>query len=229
MTMMENNGLNKRDVSRKKGVLDMLSQQLFRSLLWLMSHLMYRVKHRGLKNIPQHGGAVLVCNHVSFVDALLISSVVERPVRFVMDKRIYQSPMLNWFFRLAKTIPICSQKQDPKTFRNAFDAIDDALTHGEIVCIFPEGKLTRDGALNTFRPGIEKIIGRNPVPVVPMALRGLWGSFFSHEGKGVFNRGGGRFWSRVEVEALPLVPSEKTTAGLLEDKVLSLSASSFRN
>jgi len=195
---------------------------VLRFFIWILSHTMYRVKHKGLHNIPDEGGVVLVCNHVSFVDALLIAGAVRRPMRFVMDKNIFNSPGLHWFFKIAKTIPITSQKQDPELFAQAFDTISGALKNGEVVCIFPEGKLTRNGEMNTFRPGIEWIVERDGVPVVPMALKGLWGSFFSHEGKGAFKAGAGRWWSRVELEASVPVAAEEVSAELLQGRVSTL-------
>lgn len=184
-----------------------------RFLIWVLSHTLYRVRHEGLQNIPEEGGALIVCNHVSYVDALLLAGAVRRPMRFIMVKTIYDLPVLNFVFRTVRAIPIIGRQTDPETYRNAFEAVDGALAAGELVCIFPEGMLTRDGELNEFKPGVEKILARRPVPVVPMALRGLWGSFFS--GKGGFMRKPSRFWSRVDVvAAAPLDPRQVTADGL---------------
>lgn len=175
-----------------------------RFLVWLLGHSLYRVEHRGLEAIPEEGPAVLVCNHVSFVDALLIGGAVRRPVRFVMYYKIYQLPVLNFIFRTAGTVPIAARHEDLLVYDAAFKKIAEYLRNGEVVCIFPEGKLTGDGELNEFKGGIERILEENPVPVIPMALQGLWGSFFSRDpAKGFFKR----FWSRIRLVAgTPLLP-----------------------
>ncbi|MCY1503761.1 Lysophospholipid transporter LplT [compost metagenome] len=175
-----------------------------RFLVWLLGHSLYRVEHKGLEAIPEEGSAVLVCNHVSFVDALLIGGAVRRPVRFVMYYKIYQLPVLNFIFRTAGTVPIAARHEDLLVYDAAFKRIAEYLKNGEVVCIFPEGKLTGDGELNEFRGGIERILEENPVPVIPMALQGLWGSFFSRDpAKGFFRR----FWSRIRLVAgAPLSP-----------------------
>ena len=175
-----------------------------RFMIWLLSHSMYRVEHKGLEAIPDEGAAVLVCNHVSFVDALLIGGAVRRPVRFVMYYKIYNLPVLNFIFRTAGTVPIAGRNEDLLIYDAAFKKIAEYLRNGEVVCIFPEGKLTTDGELNEFKNGIERIIVENPVPVIPMALQGLWGSFFSRDPhKGLFKR----LWSRITLVAgTPVAP-----------------------
>ncbi|MBO3277219.1 MFS transporter [Pseudomonas schmalbachii] len=177
-----------------------------RFLVWLLSHSMYRVDHRNLEAIPDEGPAVLVCNHVSFVDALLIAGSVRRPVRFVMYYKIFQLPVLNFIFRTAGAVPIAARHEDERIYQRAFERVAEYLKAGEVVCIFPEGKLTADGEMNEFRGGVERIIEETPVPVVPMALQGLWGSFFSRDpAKGFFKR----FWSRVcLVAGQPLAPEQ---------------------
>lgn len=160
-----------------------------RFLVWLLGHSMYRVRHQGLDAIPEEGPAVLVCNHVSFVDALLIAGAVRRPVRFVMYYKIFRIPVLNFVFRTAGAVPIAARHEDEAIYTEAFERISRYLSNGEVVCIFPEGKLTADGEINEFKAGVERILEANPVPVVPMALRGLWGSFFSRDPhKGFFRR-----------------------------------------
>ena len=132
---------------------------------------------------PKQGAAVLVCNHVSFVDAIVIMAESPRPIRFVMDHRIFRTPFVGWLFRHAKAIPIAPAHEDAEAAGASLRrAARRALADGELVCIFPEGKLTRTGEINPFSHGITEILGRQPAPVVPMALRGLWGSVFSrHE------------------------------------------------
>ena len=155
-----------------------------RFLVWAISHTMYRVRHEGLDTIPEKGPAVLVCNHVSYMDACLLAGAVRRPIRFVMHRNIYRLPVLNFIFRTGRTIPILSENEDREVFEAAFRDIREGLADGDLFCIFPEGKLTTDGEVDRFRKGIERIVGETPVPVVPMALRGLWGSYFSREGRG---------------------------------------------
>ncbi|MFL9814979.1 MFS transporter [Stutzerimonas sp. VN223-3] len=177
-----------------------------RFLVWLLGHSMYRVRQQGLDAIPEEGPAVLVCNHVSFVDALLIAGAVRRPVRFVMYYKIFRIPVLNFIFRTAGAVPIAARHEDEAIYTEAFERISRYLSNGELVCIFPEGKLTTDGEMNEFKAGVERVLQANPVPVVPMALRGLWGSFFSRDPNKGFLR---RIWSRVDlVASAPVAASE---------------------
>ncbi len=193
-----------------------------RFLVWLISHSMYRVRHQGLENIPERGAAVLVCNHVSYMDAPLLAGAVRRPIRFVMDKRIYALPVLYFIFRTGRAIPIAARKDAPEIYDAAFAAIREGLDQGDLICIFPEGRLTDDGEVGLFRRGLERIVAETPVPVVPMALRGLWGSFFSREGAGAFRKRRGRFWSRVAIAAgAPVSPAQASADGLRE-QVLAL-------
>lgn len=190
-----------------------------RFVIWMLSHTMYRVDHKGMDNIPEEGPVVLVCNHVSYVDALLIAGACPRPVRFVMDRAIAEMPGMKWFFRLAKTIPICSPKADAEVYETAFRRIREELADGQVVCIFPEGKLTKDGEIDTFRAGIERIIAETPVPVIPMALDGLWGSFFSHKDGLALTKTPRRFWSRVSIKLDEALPPDEVSASVLQQKV----------
>lgn len=191
-----------------------------RFLIWLLSHTMYRVTHHGLETIPDRGGAIIVCNHVSFVDALLLAGAVRRPIRFVMFKPIFEIPVLNFVFRTGRAIPIIGRREDEAVYEAAFKTIREGLRAGDLLCIFPEGKLTTDGEIDRFRPGIERILQETPVPVIPMALKGLWGSFFSHK-EGAFKHPS-RFWSRVDVVAGPVLPPEALTADALQARVAEL-------
>ena len=187
-----------------------------RFLIWLLGHSMYRVEHRNLEAIPDEGPCVLVCNHVSFVDALLIGGAVRRPVRFVMYYKIYRLPVLNFIFRTAGTVPIAGRQEDEVIYERAFERISAYLRAGEVVCIFPEGKLTADGEMDVFRAGITRILENDPVPVVPMALQGLWGSFFSRDPhKGFFRR----LWSRVCLVAGQPVAPEAAQPEYLQEQV----------
>ncbi|HEY0178909.1 MAG TPA: MFS transporter [Dokdonella sp.] len=152
---------------------------LMRFQCWVLVNLLYRIDVDGLEHVPEHGPALLVCNHVSYMDALIVGGVVRRPLRFVMYYKIFRIPLLNFVFRTAKAIPIAGRGEDAALLERAFEEIDRALADGELVCVFPEGGLTRDGEIAPFRGGVERILARRAVPVVPLALRGLWGSVFS--------------------------------------------------
>jgi len=196
---------------------------LMRFLSWVFVNVMYRIKVHGLENIPEKGPALIVCNHVSFMDALVIGGSVRRPVRFVMDRNIFRIPVMGFIFRTAHAIPIAPAREDPAALNQAFDRIDAELADGEVVCIFPEGKLTRDGEMNEFKRGVERILGRRPVPVVPMALRGLWGSFFSRrDGKAAMSQLPRRFWSRIELIATAPVHGDTASAEDLQRIVAGL-------
>jgi len=160
---------------------------LLRFVAWLVTHALYRVRSIGTERLPEGGPVVLVCNHVSFVDAVVIMGESPRPIRFVMDYHIFRIPVLRTFFNQLKAIPIASVKRDPDTLQRAHESIQQALEEGEMVCIFPEGRITDTGELYPFKQGVRRIVERNPVPVIPMALRGLWGSFFSRYGGEAFS------------------------------------------
>lgn len=190
-----------------------------RFMIWLLGHSMYRVEHRNLELIPEEGAALLVCNHVSFVDALLVGGAVRRPIRFVMYYKIYNLPVLNFIFRTAGTIPIAGRHEDEQIYERAFRKIAEYLKAGELVCIFPEGKLTGDGEISEFKSGLTRILEETPVPVIPLALQGLWGSFFSRDpNKGWFHR----LWSRVTLVAGPAVEPQDAAPSLLREQVLHL-------
>ena len=155
---------------------------LMRFLCWLLIHSVYRLRKSGLQHIPESGPAIITCNHVSFVDALVIMAASPRPIRFVMDHNIFKVPVLSFVFRTAKAIPIAPAKENVALRDKAFDDAARALRDGDLVGIFPEGRITDTGELYPFRPGVMEILKRQPAPVVPMALCGLWGSFFSRKG-----------------------------------------------
>ncbi|MDE2421111.1 MAG: MFS transporter [Gammaproteobacteria bacterium] len=192
-------------------IFTLVPQFMVRFVLWLLINTIYRVRSEGLEHIPETGPALLICNHVSYVDALIIGTEIHRPPRFIMDHLIFKTPVLGGFFRTMRAIPIASSKEDPTLKEKAFDAAAQALRDGDLVMIFPEGTLTKTGDFNTFRSGMLEILQREPVPVIPMALRGLWGSFFSRIEGGTamirpFRRG---ILNRVElVVAAPIAPSE---------------------
>lgn len=207
----------------------LVPEYLLRFVAWVMSRLVYRFKVRGDDNIPSQGAAVLVCNHVSFVDAVLLMAASPRPICFIMDHRIFQVPVLGWLFRLAKAIPIAPRSEDPSTYEAAFDAAAAVIKEGDLLCIFPEGGLTRDGSLQEFKGGIMKILERTSamgitVPVVPMALTNLWGSFFSRVEQGgamvrPFRRG---MFSAVGLNVGAAVPGDDIQPALLRERVAHL-------
>ena len=152
---------------------------LMRFMVWMLIHSVYRLKKTGLERIPDEGPALIVSNHVSYVDALVVSAACRRPIRWVMDHRIFTIPLLGFFFRTVRAIPIASASEDPAMLERAYDAIARELAAGQLVGLFPEGRLTSDGEVAEFRGGVMKILARSPVPVVPVALSGLWQSLFA--------------------------------------------------
>ncbi|AKS43259.1 MFS transporter [Wenzhouxiangella marina] len=195
---------------------------LMRFLVWILIHTLYRVKVQGRDRLPEQGPAVLVCNHVSFIDALIIAGSCPVPIRFVMYHRIFQIPVLSFIFRTAKAIPVAPKKEDPEMLDRAMDRVAEELANGQIVCIFPEGGLTPDGELQPFKPGIERIIERSPVPVYPMALRGLWRSFFSRSGGRAFFKLPRGFYRRIDLIVGEPVAPEAVSAADLEARVRRL-------
>jgi hypothetical protein len=196
---------------------------LMRFLVWMLVHSVYRLEKSGLEHVPDEGAALIVANHVSFVDALVIAAAVRRPVRFVMDHRIFGIPVLNFVFRTGKAIPIASAKEDPAMMEAAFAEVARGLREGDIVCIFPEGRITDSGEMVPFRPGVTRILAETPVPVVPVALRGLWGSFFSRQGGAAMTRPWRtRPFRKIELVAGEAVAAAAATPEALQAKVQEL-------
>ena len=196
---------------------------LMRFLAWILCNTIYRIKTIDIDRIPDKGAAVLVCNHVSFVDAVVIMGSSPRPIRFVMDHAIFKIPVLSYFFRHAKAIAIAPMKENPELLQKANDRIAKALEEGDLVCIFPEGRITDTGEIYPFKKGIQKIVERTPVPVIPMALRGLWGSFFSRkDGKAMTRPMRRGIFSRLElVVGEPVAPAD-VSPEKLQDSVYAL-------
>jgi len=159
----------------------------------------YRLRLSGRQNIPSEGAALVVCNHVSYMDALLLGGTSPRLLRFMMDAPAYESPWLNWFCRLAGAIPVDLSKRNPKDVRRALNEVSAALRNGDVVMVFPEGRLTRDGEVGDFRRGIEKMLAQDPVPVIPAATSGLWGSWGSYKAGKPFMRWPTRLRRRVRI------------------------------
>jgi 1-acyl-sn-glycerol-3-phosphate acyltransferase len=195
---------------------------LLRLLAYLLVHALYRLRARGLENLPERGACLMVCNHVSFVDGLVIAAACSRPVRFVMEAAIFDNPLLRPIFRGMKAIPVATRAEDPAVREAAFAAVASVLRSGEIVCIFPEGRVTRDGSVGEFRPGLLRILAETPVPVVPCALSNLWGSMFSRREQGLRRCLPRRFWARIGFAAGPPVPPQSALPELLRARVLEL-------
>lgn len=191
-----------------------------RFLVWIITHTMYRVTHKNLHNLPEQGGALIVCNHVSYMDALLLSGAYPRLIRFVMQEEYANLPPIRRFLKRAGVIPISSTNRS--SIRRAFNQVEQDLNNSHIVCIFPEGHLTSSGEIEEFMRGMDIILRRSPVPVIPMALKGLWGSYFSrYKGHACKGRPT-RFWSKVEIEAGEPVMPEQATTQTMHQKVSQL-------
>jgi len=213
----------------------LVPEYFLRFVAWSMSRFAYRFRVQGDEHIPLEGAAILACNHVSFVDAVLLMAASPRPIVFLMDHRIFKYPVLGWLFRLAKAIPIASQKEDPVAYEAAFEQASQVLRDGDLLGIFPEGALTQDGKLQVFKGGIMKIIEQAHAdnidpPVIPMALSNLWGSYFSRielvDGKNVamsrpFRRG---LFNPVGLQVGPAIAGREVQPELLHDRVAALLA-----
>jgi 1-acyl-sn-glycerol-3-phosphate acyltransferase len=196
---------------------------LLRFLAWLLIHTLHRVKGVNLERIPAHGGALLVCNHVSYVDALVIMAASPRPIRFVIDQGIFNLTLLGWLFKTANAIPIAPASVAPGQAEQAYAVIAQALADGDLVCIFPEGKLTKTGEVDAFKGGIAKIAAQTRVPMIPMALCGLWGHWLSGNDDRRFERTFRRGWRSQLALAIghPVAPQEATPQAL-HDQVQAL-------
>lgn len=203
-------------------IYSLVPEFLLRFIAWLLMHSIYRLDERGLDNIPAEGPALLVCNHVSFVDALVISAACRRPIRFVMESAIFVAPVINVLARGMKAVPIASAKEDREVYERAFATVAMELAAGQLVCIFPEGRLTSDGAIAPFRPGLMRILARTPVPVVPLALSGLWGSLFSRRARSLWRRLPYKLLARVRIAAGTPVAAADANPEMLHERVAAL-------
>lgn len=200
-------------------------RRALRRLVFLVIHLLYRLRFRGRRHIPAYGPALVVCNHVSFVDALVVAGGSPRPLRFLMDRPIYESPGLHWLFKLVGAIPVDSERRDPGGLRRALDQVSQALRQGEVVMLFPEGRLTPNGEVQAFRRGLDLILSRDPVPVVPAALAGLWGSWTSHHGgRRALTKWPRRFRARVALYFGEPLAAERAARPRVEARVRALKA-----
>jgi len=210
-------------------IFTLVPEFMMRFLSWVLVRVLYRMRPHGIEqHVPDEGAALIVCNHVSYMDALILSASVPRPIRFVMYYKIFRIPVMSWIFRTAKAIPIAGAKEDPELMRKAFDEIDAALAEGELVGIFPEGALTKDGQIAPFKSGVEHILERaaargQVVPVVPMALRNMWTSMWSRRDTRLGQmRVPRRFRAPVEVMAQAPIVDASVDAQALEAKVRAM-------
>jgi len=202
-------------------IFSLVPEFLMRFLVWVLIHTIYRVEVRGIENIPETGPVIVAANHVSFVDPLIIGGVVRRPVRFVMYHKIFKIPLLHFIFKTGRAIPIASGREDPEILEAAYRRIQEVIDEGDVLGIFPEGGITESGEVNTFKKGIERIVGQNPVAVVPVALCNLWGSLFSRRDP-LYQRRPYKFRALIELRVGQPIPPEELTAERLESEVRRL-------
>jgi len=202
-------------------IFTLVPEFLMRFLVWMLIHTIYRVRVTGMNNIPDEGPVIVASNHVSFADPLILGGMIRRPVRFVMYYKIYKIPVLNFIFRTGKAIPIAGRSENPEILENAYRRMHEVLEEGDVLGIFPEGKITADGELNEFKRGIDKIIAQQPVPVVPVALCNMWGSLFSRRDP-LHKRRPYKFWSLIELRIGKAIPPEEVSAERLQQEVQKL-------
>jgi 1-acyl-sn-glycerol-3-phosphate acyltransferase len=202
-------------------IFTLVPEFLMRFLVWILIHTIYRVRVTGMDNIPEDGPVIVASNHVSFVDPLILGGMIRRPVNFVMYHKIYKIPVLNFIFRTGKAIPISGRAENPEILENAYRRMHGVLEAGDVLGIFPEGKITSDGELQEFKSGINKIIAQQPVPVIPMALCNLWGSMFSRRDP-LHKRRPYKLWSLIELRIGEPIPPEEVTAQRLQQEVRKL-------
>ncbi len=199
-------------------IFTLVPEFLMRFLVWILIHTIYRVRVTGMDNIPEEGPVIVASNHVSFVDPLIIGGMIRRPVNFVMYYKIYKIPVLNFIFRTGKAIPIAGRAENPEILENAYRRMHGVLQVGDVLGIFPEGRITSDGDIQEFKPGIDKVIAEQPVPVVPMALCNLWGSLFSRRDT-LLKRRPYKLWSLIELRIGEPIPAQQVTAERLQQEV----------
>jgi 1-acyl-sn-glycerol-3-phosphate acyltransferase len=175
----------------------------------------------GLDRIPTDGPVIVASNHVSFVDPLILGGMIRRPVRFVMHYKIYKIPLLEFIFRTGKAIPIAGRSEDPAILESAYRRMHEVLAAGDVLGIFPEGRITADGEIGAFKPGIDKLMAEQPVPVVPVALCHLWGSLFSRRDP-LHKRRPNKLWARIEMRVGAAIPPAEVSAARLEAEIRRL-------
>lgn len=203
-------------------IFSQIPEHFLRLLSWLLMHSVYRIKKVDLDKIPKDGPALIVCNHVSFFDPPILLGILPRPARFIMWHSFYDLPVAGRLFKWLKTIPIGNARERADLVPLAYDKIAEELEAGHLVVIFPEGHITKTGELNNFQPGIDKILRRTPVPVVPMALRGMWGTWASRKkGRALKGLPTG-YMKRLTAVAGDVLDPEDVTRQKLYDQVLDL-------
>jgi len=203
-------------------IYSLVPEFLLRFIAWILVHFIYRLDKRGLDNIPAEGPALLICNHVGFADAIVISAACPRPIRFIMESSIFKIPVASTLFRGMKAIPVAPAKEDPEVYERAFQLVAQELRDGNLVCIFPEGRLTKDGQIGDFRSGMMRILKETPVAVVPLALSGLWDSMFSRKYPAIWQRWPRRFWPKISLAIGTPIPPAIAELGMLRQRVVEL-------
>jgi acyl-[acyl-carrier-protein]-phospholipid O-acyltransferase/long-chain-fatty-acid--[acyl-carrier-protein] ligase len=198
---------------------------LIRAALWAVTHSVYRLRTLGEAHIPLDGPALLVCNHLTFVDGLFVSAALRRPVRFIINRRYYDLPVLNGLFRRLGAIPIAGES--PKQIARALVRARDELRRGEVVCIFAEGGISRTGNMLPFKRGLERITRGLEVPIVPVHLDRLWGSIFSFKGGRFFWKWPERLPYPVTISFGPAI-THRATAWEVRQAILELGVEAAR-
>ena len=202
-------------------IFTLVPEFLIRFLVWILIHAIYRVRVTGMEHIPEEGPVVIASNHVSFVDPLIIGGMVRRPVRFVMYHRIYNIPLLKFIFKHGKAIPIAGRKEAPEVLEQAWTRMHEVLAEGDVLGIFPEGQITRDGEIQPFKHGVERLVAERPVTVVPVALCNLWGSMFSRRDP-LLKRRPYKLWATIELRFGAPIGAGEVSAERLEKEVRAL-------
>lgn len=195
---------------------------MIRFFIWMISTVFYRIRVEGLEHVPDEGPCVIAPNHISYVDFMLVAGAIKRPIHFVMDVAFASLPIMKWFVRSELVIPIASPKRDEVTYEQAFVSIRKKLREGWIVGIFPEGMITYDGAFNPFKRGIERIVERDPCPVIPVAINGMWGSWFSRKDGPAFKKKPRKWLSPVVITIGPPIPADEVSAERVQAEVAAL-------
>jgi 1-acyl-sn-glycerol-3-phosphate acyltransferase len=202
-------------------IFTLVPEFLMRFIVWLLIHTIYRVRVTGMDHIPHEGPLIVASNHVSFVDPLILGGMIRRPVNFVMYHRIYNIPLLKFIFKTGKAIPVAGRSENPEVLECAYQRMHDVLAAGDVLGIFPEGRITEDGEIQPFKTGIEKVVSAQPVPVVPIALCNLWGSLFSRRDP-LHKRRPYKLWARIEMRIGEPIPPAEFSAARLEAEIRRL-------
>lgn len=200
-----------------------------RLVSWILVHSVYRIKTKNMDRIPAEGPALIVCNHAGFVDPAIMLPAIPRPARFVMFGDFYNWPIVKYIFKGLKSIPIMPKRLNPEVFTQAFDKIEEELEAGNLVVVFPEGGITLDGEVRKFQPGIEQIIKRTPVPVIPVGIHGVWGTWSSRHKGSAFTGIPKAFMKQITVSCGEPVPAEEMDRFMIREKVLALIADEVDN